>query len=62
MTIHHKNNDEIRESKISRTKRGKKSNNKIANMKRKTKNENKINKKKGWQKINREKTKKGIIE
>ena len=29
-------------------------------MKRKTKNENKINKKKGWQKINREKTKKGI--
>ena len=28
-------------------------------MKRKTKNENKINKKKGWQKINREKNKKG---
>ena len=29
-------------------------------MNKKTKNKNKINKKKGWQKKNREKTKKGI--
>ena len=48
-------NFEDKTSKVLRSQ-----NNKIAH--KKTKNKNKINKKKGWQKINREKTKKGIIE
>jgi len=55
------NNDEIRESKLLRTKRGKCYEVKTTRlpMERKTKTKNKINKKKSCQKINMEKNEKG---